>query len=177
MSPLLLLTAWLSAAPAAAKPDAFATWLDARVKAESARVLLHEQMDLDSDGRSDHLVCYVLPREQGTTPPLVLVGLATGERFAFSGGGLTPSLLDQCPERPMPVKRGSGLRPTLTLKRSGLTGYVDHVSIVMDRTGPLLERYSEGDRYMRLSENLRLQTREYEDHTRVYLGETVAPER
>ena len=176
MSPLLLLTVWLSATPSAAKPDAFASWFEARVKAESARVLLHEQLDLDGDGRSDHLACYVLPREQGTTPPVVLVGLATGERFSFSGGGSTPALLDQCPERPTPVKRGSGLRPTLTLKRSGLTGYVDSVSIVLDWAGPLLKRYSAGDRYMRLSEDAALQTRDYEDHTQVYVGEAENPE-
>lgn len=30
MTPLLLLTAWLSATPAQAKPDAFTTWFDGR---------------------------------------------------------------------------------------------------------------------------------------------------
>ncbi|HLL02118.1 MAG TPA: hypothetical protein VK539_16115 [Myxococcaceae bacterium] len=176
MTPLLLLTAWLSASPAQARPDAFTTWFDSRVKEESAQVLLHERLDLDGDGRGDHLVCYVLPRESGTSAPVVLVGLSTGERFAFSGGGLSPSLLDKCPEPPTPEKRGSGLRPRLTLKRSGITGYVDQVSVELDRTGPLLAQYSAGDRYMRLRENPSLQSREYDDHVRVYAGEAEEPE-
>lgn len=176
MSLWLLLTAWVSATPVAAKPDGFASWFDSRVKAESARVLSHEKLDLDGDGRSDHLACFVLPRESGTTAPVVLVGLATGDRFAFSKGGLTPSLLDRCPERPPAVKREGSSRPTLTLTRTGLTGYVDSVSIVLDRTGPLLARYSAGDRYMSVTENLVLQSREYLDQTQVYLGKTEEPE-
>jgi hypothetical protein len=177
MTPLLLLTAWLSATPAQAKPDAFTTWFDSRVKEESARVLLRERLDLDGDGRKDHLVCYVLPREWGATPPVVLVGLSTGEWFAFSGGGFTPGFLGKCPEPPTPAKRGSGSRPRLTLNRSGITGYADSVSIELDRTGPLLVQYSASDRYMSLSESPSLQSREYDDQVQVYMGQADEPER
>ena len=177
MSPSLFLTAWLAATPSPAKADAFTTWLDERVRAESARVVSHERLDLDGDGRSDHVVCFVFNLEVGTTSPVILVGLATGERFALSGGGGGLGRLDSCPSPSKPSKRGGSTLPTLHLTRSGLTGYSDSVSLRFDRLGPLLAASSLGDRYMSMSADLQRQEREYLDQSEVYQGTTDTPDR
>jgi hypothetical protein len=105
MAPLLLLTALVSATPAEAKPDAFASWFDSRVKAESARVLSHEQVDLDGDGRKDHLACFVLPRADGTSAPVGLVGLSTGSGSPSPAGARRRAFSTGVPCAPLPGRR------------------------------------------------------------------------
>ncbi len=118
------------------------SWFHARAKQEGAYLITHFQLELDGDGQDDDVVCYDFKQGVGTTLPVVLVGLASGERFALSGGGIGPGIMDRCP-RPT---RG-GHPEVLTLGRSGTTGWSDTVSIRFDRHGPLLVATSSGGRY------------------------------
>jgi len=139
---LALLAAPPAAPPAASASTPFMSWFHARAKHEGAYLITHFQLDLDGDEQDDDVVCYDFKQGVGTTLPVVLVGLASGERFALSGGGIGPGLMDRCP-RPT---RG-GHPEVLTLGRSGTTGWSDTVSVRFDRHGPLLVATSSGDRY------------------------------
>ncbi|MHA7627785.1 hypothetical protein [Corallococcus sp. M7] len=128
-------------------PQSFGAWFDARVKAESAVVRERFQLDLDGDGQEDDVVCYDFkePAGPGTTTPVILVGLATGERFAMRGDGLGPIAHVGCPSAPESKTKG---RPSsLRLGGNGLTGYVGGVSLLFDKKGPLLVGGDTGDRY------------------------------
>lgn len=141
--PCLALLATPAATPAVASTSSpFMSWFHARAKQEGAYLITHFQLELDGDGLDDDVVCYSLKQDVGTTLPVVLVGLASGERFALTGGGIGPGAMDQCP----PSNRG-GRPEVLTLGRSGLTGWSDTVSVRFDRQGPLLVERSSSDRY------------------------------
>ncbi|QDE84336.1 hypothetical protein [Myxococcus xanthus] len=67
------------------------SWFHARAKQEGAYLITHFQLELDGDGQDDDVVCYSFFKQgEGTTGPVVLVGLASGERFALTGGGMGP---------------------------------------------------------------------------------------
>ncbi|WP_254360699.1 hypothetical protein [Corallococcus exiguus] len=142
-----LLGLLVTATPAASAPQSFGDWFDARVKAEKPEVRERFQLDLDGDGREDDVVCYDFkePEGPGTTTPVVLVGLATGERFAMRGDGLGPIDHVGCPSAPSSKTKG---RPnSLSLGGNGMTGYVGAVSLLFDNKGPLLVGGNTGDRY------------------------------
>jgi hypothetical protein len=143
-----------------ATPQSFGAWFDARVKAEKPEVRERFQSDLDGDGREDDVVCYDFkdPEGPGTTTPVILVALATGERFAMRGGGLGPIDSVNCPSAPAPNTKGQ--RNSLHLGGNGLTGYVGGVSLLFDKKGPLLVGGSTGDRYHAWSMDLRSQRTE-----------------
>ncbi|WAM23672.1 hypothetical protein [Myxococcus sp. NMCA1] len=138
------------------------SWFHARAKQEGAYLITHFQLELDGDGQDDDVVCYSFFKQgEGTTGPVVLVGLASGERFALTGGGMGPGAMDQCPSS----SRGGGPE-VLTLGRSGLTGWSDTVSVRFDRKGPLLVGTSSSDRYHSASLSLlaqRFSTLSHED--------------
>ncbi|MBN8229540.1 hypothetical protein JYK02_18690 [Corallococcus macrosporus] len=139
-----LLGLLVTATPA---PQPFGAWFDARVKAEKPEVRERFQQDLDGDGQEDDVACYDFkaPEGPGTTPPVILVGLATGERFAMRGDGLGPIAYVGCPSAPSSKPKD---RPgSLHLGGNGLTGYAGAVSLRFDRKGPLLVGGETGDRY------------------------------
>ncbi|WP_244219818.1 hypothetical protein [Corallococcus interemptor] len=142
-----------------ATPQPFAAWFDARVKAEKPEVRERFQLDLDGDGREDDVVCYDFkdPEGPGTTTPVILVGLATGERFALRGEGLGPMTV-QCPSAPSPKAT------SLHLGGNGLTGFVAGASLRFDKKGPLLTRVNSGDRYHSRSMDLVSQRMEFSSY-------------
>ncbi|RKH58375.1 hypothetical protein D7W81_29205 [Corallococcus aberystwythensis] len=136
-----LLGLLVTATPAVSAPPSFGAWFDARVKAEKPEVRERFKADLDGDGQEDDVVCYVFetPEEGGTSLPVTLVGLATGERFALRGEGLGPATLE-CPKAP------SSKGTSLSLGGRGLTGYTAGASLRFDKKGPLLTSAEFNDR-------------------------------
>ncbi|WP_233587983.1 hypothetical protein [Corallococcus sp. CA049B] len=125
------------ATPAASAPQSFGDWFDARAKAEKAFVRVRFQVDLDGDDRDDDVACYVFetPKEWVTTAPVILVGLATGERFALRGQGLGPGFAE-CPRSLLP----STMNPLkiLLIEMSAPTGFRAEAFLRFDKKGPLL---------------------------------------
>ncbi|WP_181790353.1 hypothetical protein [Myxococcus llanfairpwllgwyngyllgogerychwyrndrobwllllantysiliogogogochensis] len=138
--PLLVALHSVPAAPAkpAPAPVSFASWFDARVKEEAPNITERYQVDLDGDGREDEVVCFPMASvdrpKTWDGPPVTLVGLASGERFAMSGGAGVDEPLG-CPS-PTSTASGSGL-PTLLLQRAG-AGTSSSVTLRFDRKGPML---------------------------------------
>ncbi|CAM4482211.1 MULTISPECIES: hypothetical protein [Myxococcus] len=139
---LPVLVAVLTAPPAvpqvAPAHPSFPVWFDARVNEEQPKVFTRFQVDLDGDGRDDEVVCYGFMRkdipqvmEAGL---LILVGLASGERFAFNEGA-GPDGLSACPMPPDKAE-GSG-KAVLIVERQG-GGTSSRVKLRFDRKGPLL---------------------------------------
>ncbi|WP_233591460.1 hypothetical protein [Corallococcus sp. AB011P] len=132
-----LLGLLVAATAAASAPQSFGDWFDARVKAEKAFVRERFQVDLDGDGQEDDVACYVFetPKEWVTTAPVILVGLATGERFALRGQGLGPGFAE-CPRALLP----SAVNPLklLLVGMSAPTGFRAEAFLRFDKKGPLL---------------------------------------
>ncbi len=139
---LPVLVAVLTSAPAvpqdAPPHPPFSVWLDARVKEEQPKFVTRFQVDLDGDGRDDEVACYGLMRADFPEVPegglVILVGLASGERFAFNDGA-GPDSLSACPMPPDKAE-GSG-KAVLVVERQG-AGTSSRVKLRFDRKGPLL---------------------------------------
>ncbi|NOK34747.1 hypothetical protein HMI49_16230 [Corallococcus exercitus] len=157
---LSLLGLLVTATPAASDPQSFGGWFDARVKAEKVVVRERFQLDLDGDGREDDVVCYVFetPREWVTTAPVILVGLATGERFALRGQGLGPGFVE-CPTAPLATAEEQ--LKTLQVGMSAPTGFRAEASLRFDRKGPLLTRSRTQDQHHLRTVDLVLQDAEF----------------
>ncbi|QSQ14388.1 hypothetical protein [Myxococcus landrumensis] len=136
--PLLAELTLASPAPrAATAPPSFSAWFDARAAEEKPEVLTRYQVDLDGDGRDDEVVCYRFG-EKAHDPdaliPVVLVGLARGERFAL--GQMDVQWPSECP---LPPARGSDLSLALQLRSRSTTSSAQ-LSLLVDRNGPMLLR-------------------------------------
>jgi hypothetical protein len=131
-----LLGVLATVSPAVAAPGSFQSWFDTRVAAEKPTVHTRFKVDLDGDGRADDVVCYAFPATpDASSRPVVLVGLATGERFALRDAA-PPMLgkLEVCPQVPSQAK-GRLAALHLELREPDVLGGLD---LRFDKKGPLL---------------------------------------